>query len=79
MSHVYIDTFVPAPTTTPRGAVAIGLIATFVQDILAWNKVRVDRARMLRDVIKLRDYANSLRYSAPSLAADLLAAADRAT
>ncbi len=79
MSRIYIDTLVPAPTTAPRGAVAVGLIATFVLDILAWNKVRVARGRMLRDVIKLRAYANCIRYSEPSLASDLLAAADRAT
>ena len=78
MSNTTIITLVPAPAATPRGAIAVGLIATFVLDVLAWNRARLERRAKARDAMDLRAYANSIRNSEPSLAADLLAAADRA-
>ncbi len=77
-SSTSINILVPRPTPTPRGAVAVGLIANFVVDTLAWNKARVERRARVRDAMALRAYANSFRSSEPSLASELMAAADRA-
>ncbi len=78
MTAVHITTLVPEPTIKPRGAAIAGLVFNLVFGALAWNRARTLRQRRQRDAISLRSYANSIRHSEPSLAADLLAAADRA-
>lgn len=73
-----ITTHVPAPSATPRGAIAVGLFITFVNDVLAARQARKARRALAEDAASLRRYALSFRNSDPSLVADLLAAADRA-
>lgn len=79
MSTAVITTLVPAPTATPRGAIAVGLIANFVLDLMVWNRARIQRKRLQREIMNLRIYANAIRHSEPSLSSDLFAAADRAS
>lgn len=78
MSAARITVNVPAQqVATPRGAIAVGIVATFIVDLLAARKVRQERRRYERDLADLREMARDMRQSSPSLAADLLAAADR--
>ncbi len=78
MSVAQITVNVPAkPVAVPRGALLFGLIADFVLELSAARKARNARRQLERDTLELRSLAQSLRSTAPSLAADLLAAADR--
>ena len=79
MSAAHITLNVPAARVeAPRGALLFGAVAGFVIDRLAARKARLTRRRLERDTVALRNLAYSLRDTAPSLAADLAAAADRA-
>ena len=70
---------VPARSVAaPRGALLVGLVANFAVDAMAAWKARRATRRMQRDAEQLRNLASSVRSSNPSLADDLLAAADRA-
>ena len=76
-SHITLN--VPAAQVeAPRGALLVGAVAGFFINVLAARKARIARRQLERDTVALRELAHSLRDTAPSLAADLAAAADRA-
>jgi hypothetical protein len=62
----------------PRVVLAVNALIEVAKSFVAWNQARAERGTLARDAMALRAYANQIRSSEPSLAADLFAAADRA-
>jgi hypothetical protein len=68
---------VPEAREAPRAVAAVEAAIDLVIGLKAWFKSQSERRSIAHDAMALRSYAMDLRASQPSLAADLMAAADR--
>lgn len=77
MTATTITVHVPEERGVPRAMAFIELALTFSIGLKRYISKKLSERALKRDAMALRAYADSIRHSDPSLAADLFAAADR--